>query len=70
MKKYLLITFISFGLIACGGSSDESEQDSVQAQEAEVVEGINSDIENAQEELATEVEENLSEIDSLLQNVE
>ncbi|MFK7952207.1 MAG: hypothetical protein AB8B73_05130 [Ekhidna sp.] len=66
MKKLLFIpAFILFS--ACGGSSESKEQIS-EEEETEIVKAINSDLEEAQEELKIETEESLTEIDSLLEN--
>ena len=57
-------------MAACGGGTEQKAEEVSSEQETEIVDAINSDLEEAQQELETETEESLNEIDSLLQNVE
>lgn len=70
MKKLLFIPVLLF-LSACGGSgsSGESQEEAItEKEEAEIVETISADLDEAQETLKNETEESLTEIDSLLEN--
>lgn len=68
MKKLLFIPAVLF-LGACGGSTSSNQEAEVSAEEeAEIVETITADLDEAQEALKSETEESLSEIDSLLED--
>jgi surfactin synthase thioesterase subunit len=66
MKKIFLTASIAIAMIACSGPSEKQEETISAEQEAEIVEKITSDLNQAQEELKTQTEEGINEIDSLL----
>jgi hypothetical protein len=67
--KSLKYAIILLALTACGGATEsQQEKPLTQEEEAEIVETITTDLDEAQEALKKETDESLEEIDSLLEN--
>ena len=69
MKKALTIICCVIFLSACGGKQQEAATNELtMEQEQAVADSLSSTIDQSREELATQTEEDLQEIDSLLEN--
>ena len=75
MKKFIIITCVMFFLVSCSSKSTTDENQSYQniselteEQDQAIADSLSMELENARMELEQETKENLSEIDSLLEN--
>jgi uncharacterized protein YcfL len=68
MKKVIAIISCLFLLAACGAKSEKASTEMSLEQEQVVADSLATSIEQSRNELSNEIEEDLQEIDSLLEN--